>query len=322
MALLGSYSIPAHSCLRVLRDAHAVCVAHAKSKLRFCFTASPAFCQLGRKAFAFGSVQRMKFHDSFFRALAFRCGLMESHWSIVGRTNAVQWAETSFTLVAKLRTWQRRICAGKLSFRPSHPRRRRIHRATAGRGTTASSCGSLGNSAVHAAPETALVFPAALFTAHGYRAEADGPRVSPAVVGNSQGALKGDGQGRERGVVPSSGAQGGFDLVRRQGQHPEAMPILRRPVEPAESPARLQLREPSGAFLGTQELGRMCPIWRSTWARSGRAISGNVSERRSSARWRGDRRVSLRPAGATPDRQKCRARRPGRRRRCWRRRRG
>ena len=104
-----------------------------------------------------------------------------------------------------------------------------------------------------------MVFPAALFTAHGYRAEAGGPLVSPAGVGNSQGALKGDGQGRERGVVPSSGAQGGFDLVRRQGQHPEAMPILRRPVEPAESPARLQLREPSGAFLGTQELGEDVP---------------------------------------------------------------
>ena len=104
-----------------------------------------------------------------------------------------------------------------------------------------------------------MIFPAAIFTAHGYRAEAGGPRVSPAVVGNSQGALKGDGQGRERGVVPSSGAQGGFDLVRRQGQHPEAMPILRRPVEPAESPARLQLREPSGAFLGTQELRQDVP---------------------------------------------------------------
>ena len=52
----------------------------------------------------------------------------------------------------------------------------------------------------------------------GERAEAGGQRVSPAVVGNPQGALKGDGQGRERGVVQSGGAQsrgaqGGFDLV-------------------------------------------------------------------------------------------------------------
>jgi len=61
------------------------------------------------------------------------------------------------------------------------------------------------------------------------------------------------------GGAQSRGAQGGFDLVRRQGQHPEAMPILRRPVEPAESPARLQLHEPSGAFLGTQELGEDVP---------------------------------------------------------------
>ena len=43
-------------------------------------------------------------------------------------------------------------------------------------------------------------------------------------------------------------------------QHPEAMPILRRPVEPAESPARLQLHEPSYAFLGTQELGEDVPV--------------------------------------------------------------
>ncbi len=55
----------------------------------------------------------------------------------------------------------------------------------------------------------------------GEHAEADGQRVSPAVVGNPQGALKGDGQYRERGVVQSGGAQGGCDLVRRQGQHPE-----------------------------------------------------------------------------------------------------
>ena len=54
------------------------------------------------------------------------------------------------------------------------------------------------------------------------RAEAGGERVGPAVVGNPQGALKGDGQGRERGVVQAGGAQGGFDLGRRQGQHPEA----------------------------------------------------------------------------------------------------
>jgi hypothetical protein len=59
------------------------------------------------------------------------------------------------------------------------------------------------------------------------RAEAGGERVGPAVVGNPQGALKGDGQCRERGVVQSGGAQsrgaqGGFDLGRRQGQHPEA----------------------------------------------------------------------------------------------------
>ena len=63
------------------------------------------------------------------------------------------------------------------------------------------------------------------------RAEAGGERVSPAVVGNPQGALKGDGQCRERCVVQSGGAQsrgaqGGLDLVRRQGQHPEAMPRL------------------------------------------------------------------------------------------------
>ncbi len=45
------------------------------------------------------------------------------------------------------------------------------------------------------------------------RAEAGGQRVSPAVVGNAQGALKDDGQGRERCVVQSGGAQGGFDLV-------------------------------------------------------------------------------------------------------------
>ncbi len=65
----------------------------------------------------------------------------------------------------------------------------------------------------------------------GERAEAGGKRVSLAVVGNPQGALKGDGQGRERCVVHSGGAQsrgaqGGFDLVRRQGQHPERAPWL------------------------------------------------------------------------------------------------
>jgi hypothetical protein len=38
-------------------------------------------------------------------------------------------------------------------------------------GTKTSSCGSLCNSAVHSSPETALIFPAAIFTAHGYRAE-------------------------------------------------------------------------------------------------------------------------------------------------------
>ena len=63
----------------------------------------------------------------------------------------------------------------------------------------------------------------------------------------------------QSGGAQSRGAQGGFDLVRRQGQHPEAMPILRLPVEPAKSPARLQLREQSGAFLGTQELGEDVP---------------------------------------------------------------
>ena len=93
---------------------------------------------------------------------------------------------------------------------------------------------------------------------------AGGQRVSPAVVGKPQGALKDDGQGRERGVVQSGGAQsrgaqGGFDLVRRQGPHPEAMPILRLPVESAKSPSRLQLREQSGAFLGTQELRQDVP---------------------------------------------------------------
>ena len=63
----------------------------------------------------------------------------------------------------------------------------------------------------------------------------------------------------QSGGAQSRGAQGGFDLVRRQGQHPEAMPILRLPVELAKSPARLQLREQSGAFLGTQELGEDVP---------------------------------------------------------------
>jgi hypothetical protein len=57
-----------------------------------------------------------------------------------------------------------------------------------------------------------------------------GKGVSPAVVGNPQGALKGDGRGRERGVVQTGGAQGrgaqgGFDLVRRQA-HPERAPCL------------------------------------------------------------------------------------------------
>ena len=52
----------------------------------------------------------------------------------------------------------------------------------------------------------------------GELAEPDRQRGGPAVVGNPQGALKGDGQGRERGVVQSGGAQsrgaqGGFDLV-------------------------------------------------------------------------------------------------------------
>jgi hypothetical protein len=63
------------------------------------------------------------------------------------------------------------------------------------------------------------------------RAEAGGQRVSPAVVGNPQRALKGDGQCRERRIVQSGGAQsrgaqGGFDLVRRQGQHRERAPRL------------------------------------------------------------------------------------------------
>jgi hypothetical protein len=67
-------------------------------------------------------------------------------------------------------------------------------------------------------------------------AEAGGQRVSPAVVGNPQGALKGDGQRRERcvgqsGCAQSRGAQGGLDLVRRQGQHPERAPRLtKKPV--------------------------------------------------------------------------------------------
>ena len=40
----------------------------------------------------------------------------------------------------------------------------------------------------------------------GERADAGGQRVRPAVVGNPQGALKGDGQGRERFVLQSGGA--------------------------------------------------------------------------------------------------------------------
>ena len=63
----------------------------------------------------------------------------------------------------------------------------------------------------------------------------------------------------QSGGAQSRGAQGGFDLVRRQGQHPEAMPILRLPVELLKSPARLQLGQQSGAFLGTQELRQDVP---------------------------------------------------------------
>ncbi len=41
------------------------------------------------------------------------------------------------------------------------------------------------------------------------------------------------------------------------------MPILRLPVELLKPPARLQLREQGGAFLGTQELGEDVPDLRS-----------------------------------------------------------
>ena len=78
--------------------------------------------------------------------------------------------------------------------------------------------------------------------------------------------------------------QGQHPLVRRQGQHPEAMPILGLPVELAKSPSRLQLREQGGAFLGTQELGEDVPDLPPDVARSCRAISGKVNERRSSSR--------------------------------------